>query len=55
MGWRNRYPAPRRHEYDSEEEYQQALAEWYDAEDAAAEEEVERRMERRHDSKREGR
>ena len=52
MGWRNRYPAPRRHDYESEEEYQSALADWYDAEDAAAEEEVERKIEKRHDSRR---
>lgn len=55
MAWRNRHPAPRRCDYDDEEEYQQALADWYDAEDMAAEEEVERRIEMKHERERQGR
>jgi hypothetical protein len=51
MGWRNRHPAPRRHDYESEEEYQSALADWYDAEDDAAEDYVERKIEERYDSR----
>ena len=49
MSWRDRHPAPRRLECESEEEYVEALEEWYDAEDDAADDYVERQMESRHD------
>ena len=49
MGWRDRHPAPRRCDYDSAEEYEAAYEGWLEAEDAAAEEYVEKKMHERYD------
>ena len=41
-----RYKEPRRRDYDTEEEYQEALDEYYSSEDSYAEMQMERRRER---------
>lgn len=38
-----KYPEPRREDYGTEEEYNEAVSLWEDAEDAAAEEYIERK------------
>ena len=43
MGWRDRHPFPLQGEFESDEEYQERLESYYDAEDDAAEEYIERK------------
>ena len=44
MSWRDRYPFPMKREDESEEDYEQRLEEYYQAESDAAEEYIERKQ-----------